>query len=46
VPPPGGAGPGFLRGNANGSSLEQGVDVSDAIYVLNYLFLGGAAPQG
>ncbi len=32
----------FLRGDSNG---DRGVDLSDAIFDLNYLFSGGAAPQ-
>lgn len=32
---------GFLRGDANQSSF---VDLGDAIYVLNYLYVGGATP--
>jgi hypothetical protein len=32
---------GFVRGNANG---DAAVDISDAVYHLNYLFLGGPTP--
>jgi hypothetical protein len=32
----------FLRGNAN---ADDNTDLSDAVFVLNYLFLGGAAPS-
>jgi hypothetical protein len=32
----------FLRGDANG---DQAVDVSDAIYTLDHLFLGGRSPR-
>jgi hypothetical protein len=32
----------FLRGDAN---TDQKVDISDAVAVLNYLFLGGVSPQ-
>jgi hypothetical protein len=42
-------GPQFLRGNANGTKLPadplDAIDISDAIFVLNYLFLGGVAPS-
>jgi hypothetical protein len=39
---PGRSGPVFIRGDAD-SSRE--VDLSDAIYILNYLFLGGDRPK-
>jgi hypothetical protein len=39
IPPP--PGPSFLRGDANGDGI---VDISDAVFTLNYLFLGGSAP--
>jgi hypothetical protein len=32
---------GFVRGNSNGDAM---VDISDAVYHLNYLFLGGPEP--
>jgi hypothetical protein len=31
----------FLRGDANGTGV---VDISDAVFILNFLFLGGPAP--
>ena len=33
--------PGFRRGNTNGDS---GVDLADALFVVNYLFSGGQQP--
>ncbi|MBI4605472.1 MAG: hypothetical protein HY721_26195, partial [Planctomycetes bacterium] len=41
VPPGVVAGVPFKRGNCNG---DAGVDIADAIFGLNYLFQGGAAP--
>ncbi len=35
------AGGSFLRGDGNGDGT---IDLADAVYTLNYLFLGGAAP--
>ncbi|MBI4606203.1 MAG: hypothetical protein HY721_29910 [Planctomycetes bacterium] len=39
----------FLRGNANGSAVPEGapweaIDISDAIFLLSFLFLGGPQP--
>jgi hypothetical protein len=36
-PPP----PTFMRGDANSDGL---MDLSDGVYILNYLFMGGASP--
>jgi hypothetical protein len=37
-PPPG---PKFIRGNSN---ADAGINITDGIYILNFLFLGGTAP--
>ena len=41
VDPPPPAGPRFVRGDADDNGI---VNLTDAIFNLNYLFLGGAAP--
>jgi hypothetical protein len=37
----GGGGPTFIRGNAN---ADASINITDGIYILNYLFLGGPRP--
>jgi hypothetical protein len=38
---PGGSGPQFIRGDANASGR---IDLSDGVFIFNFLFLGGEAP--